>query len=307
MPRLRQDANLKLTGSICALVTPFAGDASLDETAFSNLIDLHLGAGTHGLVIAGSTGEAAMLTGNEYRRIIDTAVARVAGRIPVLAGTGAAGTAKTIELTRIARVCGVDAALVVTPYYVRPTPEGLYRHYMAVADAAGVPVVLYNVPGRTGCDLKPDTVARLKSHDNIVAIKEAVADPARVDDLLALQDDGFTVLSGDDPTALASLAAGARGVISVAANVLPGAFAELCDHALAGRMEAARAIDERLRPLYEMLGAEPNPVPAKWLMSRLGLCGSEPRLPLTALSQALHARADAVLAAVSELHPRRAA
>jgi 4-hydroxy-tetrahydrodipicolinate synthase len=306
MPRLRQDANLKLSGSICALVTPFAGDASLDEAAVADLIDLHLSSGTHGLVIAGSTGEAAMLSPDEYRRVIELAVARVGGRIPVLAGTGAAGTARTIELTRIARDCGVDAALVVTPFYVRPTQEGLYRHYMAVADVAGVPVVLYNVPGRTGCDLAPDTVARLKSHDNIVAVKEAVATPARIDALLALQDDGFAVLSGDDPTALEAMSAGARGVISVAANVLPGAFAELCDHALAGRADAARALDGRLRPLYDMLGAEPNPVPAKWLMSRLGLCGSDPRLPLVPLSANLHARADAVLAGLADLHPRPA-
>jgi 4-hydroxy-tetrahydrodipicolinate synthase len=286
---------LKLIGSICALVTPFAGDGSLDESAFLGLIDWHLAEGTHGLVVAGSTGEAAMLDDAEYARVLALAVKRVGGLIPVLAGTGSTGTAKTLQHTRVARDCGVDAALVVTPYYVRPTQEGLYRHYLAVADQGGLPVVLYNVPGRTGCDLKPATVSRLRAHPGIVGIKEAVPDRERMDTLLALQDSAFTVLSGDDPTAARAMLDGAAGVVSVAANVVPGAFAELCDHARAGRSDQAAAIDGRLRALYEMLGAEPNPIPAKWLLHRLERCGPDPRLPLTPLSSSLHAPADAVL------------
>jgi 4-hydroxy-tetrahydrodipicolinate synthase len=292
---------LKPTGSICALITPFAGDGSLDESALHGLVDMHLESGSHGLVIAGSTGEAAMLDPSEYRRLLGLAVARVAGAIPVLAGTGAAGTANTIAQTRIARDCGVDAALVVTPFYVRPTQDGLYRHYIEVAEHGGLPVLLYNVPARTACDLRPETVARLAGHPGIVGIKEAVADPERLRALLALQDAGFAVLSGDDPTACAAILAGARGVISVAANVVPGAFAELCDHAAAGRAGQAGAIDDRLRPLYEILGAEPNPTPAKWLLHRRGLCGPDPRLPLLPLSAALHARAEAVLQALAGL------
>lgn len=286
---------MKLTGSLCALITPFTSEGSLDERAFEGLIDFHLEAGTHGLVIAGSTGEAAMLEEAEYVRVLDLAVKRVAGRLPVLAGTGTSGTYKTLRQTRLAGDCGVDAALVVTPYYVRPTQEGLYRHYLSIADQGGLPMVLYNVPGRTGCDLMPETVLRLKDHPAIVGIKEAVGEPGRVADLLALQGADFVVLSGDDPTACSALRAGAVGVVSVAANVVPGPFAELCDHARAGRSDQADALDARLRPLYDILGAEPNPIPVKWLLHRLGLCGPDPRLPLTPFSPALHARAEAVL------------
>lgn len=292
---------MKLSGSICAMVTPFTSDGSLDEAAFVRLVDHHLAAGTDGLVIAGSTGEAAMLADAEYRRALELAVARVAGRIPVLAGTGASGTAKTLQQTRVAKDCGVDAALVVTPPYVRPTQDGLYQHYLAVAEAGGLPVVLYNVPSRTGCDLKPETVARLAEHPAIVAVKEAVAERSRIDALLSLQSDNFAVLSGDDGSACATLQAGARGVVSVAANVVPGAFADLCNHVRAGRIAQAGAIDDRLRSLYDVLGAEPNPIPAKWLLHRLGLCGPNPRLPLTPLSTALHQRAQAVLAELADL------
>lgn len=286
---------MKLTGSLCALITPFASDGSLDERAFESLIDRQLAGGTHGLVIAGSTGEASMLDAAEYARALELAVARVAGRVPVLAGTGTAATSKTIELTRFARDRGVDAALVVTPYYVRPTQEGLYQHYRAVAEEGGLPVVLYNVPGRTGCDLKPETVARLKDHANVVGVKEAVGDASRVADLVAFRGADFVVLSGDDPTARAAMLAGADGVISVAANIVPGAFAELCDHARAGRSEQAGALDAALQPLYDALAVEPNPIPAKWLLHRLGLCGPDPRLPLTPLSPDSRAGVEAVL------------
>lgn len=292
---------MSLSGSMCALVTPFAGDGSLDETAVLDLVDWHVAAGTAALVIAGSTGEAAMLDDDEYQRLLTLAVRRVAGRMPVLAGSGAAGTARTLRQTRQARDCGVDAALVATPYYVRPTQEGLYRHYSVIADEAGLPIVLYNVPSRTACDLLPATVARLHRHPSIIGIKEAVADPRRMADLLALRHDQFAVLSGDDDTACAAMLAGADGVISVAANAVPGAFAQLCDHARAGRVEQARALDARLQALYAFLRAEPNPIPAKWLLHRQGWIGPDPRLPLTVLSPTHHALADEVLANLAEL------
>ncbi|TCS99716.1 dihydrodipicolinate synthase [Pseudofulvimonas gallinarii] len=292
---------LSLKGSVCALVTPFAGDGSLDEDALLTLIDWHLDAGTRALVVAGSTGEAAMLDEAEYRRLLELSVARVAGRIPVLAGTGAAGTARTLAQTKLARDCGIDAALVATPHYVRPTQEGLFRHFSVIADESGLPVVLYNVPARTACDLQPATVERLHRHPAIIGIKEAVADPGRLAELLPLRHDGFVILSGDDETACAAMTGGADGVVSVAANIVPRAFAQMCDHAVGGQADAARAIDAGLRDLYAMLGAEPNPIPAKWLLHRLGWMGPEPRLPLTPLSAAHHARADAVLANLAGL------
>ncbi len=298
---------MKITGSLCALITPFGSDGALDEAAFVRLLDWHLRAGTHGLVVAGSTGEAAMLDESEYRRLLEIAVGHVAGRLPVLAGTGTAGTAKTVRMTRLARDCGVDAALVVTPYYVRPTQDGLYRHYLEVVEHGGLPVMLYNVPSRTGCDLLPETVARLAVRPGIVGIKEAVATPGRMVDLLALRGEEFAILSGDDDSACASMLAGADGVISVAANVVPGRFADLCDHARAGRAEPAQAIDASLTGLYRFLAAEPNPIPVKWLLSRQGLCGPELRLPLTTLSERLRAQADTILAELSAASPNPAA
>lgn len=286
---------MTLRGSICALITPFRADGSVDEPALLRLLDLHLEAGSHGLVVAGSTGEANLLDDAEYARVLALAVQRCAGRLPVLAGCGAPATARTLALCRIARDAGVDAALVVTPAYVRPTQEGLYRHFSVVADSGVLPVVLYNVPSRTGCDLAPDTVARLCGHAAVVGIKEAVAEPARMRALLDLQGPGFDVLSGDDGTACAAILAGARGVVSVAANIVPGAFAKMCDHAAAGRRSEALAIDDRLQSLYDMLGREPNPIPAKWMLHHLGLCGPDPRLPLTPLSPALQSAARAVV------------
>lgn len=294
---------MQLAGSLCALVTPFDDDGAVDLAAFERLLDGHLQAGTHGLVVAGSTGESAMLDEDEFRRLLVHAVRYVDGRVPVLAGTGTAGTAKTVRTTQLAQDCGVDAALVVTPYYVRPTQDGLYRHYLEVAEAGGLPVVLYNVPGRTGCDLLPATVARLASHPAVVGIKEAVADRQRLADLLSLRADGFVVLSGDDETACASILAGADGVISVAANVVPGLFAQLCDHARAGRSEAAQAIDAALTGLYAFLGVEPNPIPVKWLLARQGLCSPRLRLPLTELSESLHGQAESILAALTAASP----
>jgi len=279
-----------LKGSICALATPFrAADGALDLDAFERLIDAQLTGGTRGLVVAGSTGEAAALDDSEFSRLIECAVARVGGRVPVLAGSGLPATAKTIAQTRRAVAAGIDFALVVAPAYVRPTQEGMVRHFSEVADHAGVPIVLYNVPTRTACDLEPEAVARLAAHGNIVGIKEAVSDAQRMQDLLALKSDAFAVLSGDDPTAARAMLAGADGVVSVAANAAPAAFAQMCAACLRGDRAGAIALDQRLQPLYAALGVEPNPIPLKWALSRLGFGDAGLRLPLTVLNADHHA------------------
>lgn len=291
---------MHLSGSITALATPFAADGRLDTDAWSRLIGTQIDAGTQGIVVAGSTGEANALTDAEFEVLLRGAVALAAGRVPILAGTGLSNTAKTIELTRRAADLGADAALVVTPPYVRPTQAGLVAHYRAVADEGGLPVVLYNVPGRTGCDMSPQTTAELTKHPGIVAIKEAVADPQRMAELLSLRASDFTVLSGDDPTAVRAMLAGADGVISVAANVIPSAFRRLCDLARAGRREEATAWEARLSPVFDFLGVEPNPIPVKAILARQGL-GHGLRLPLTDLSPDYSAAADAIVAAVAAL------
>jgi 4-hydroxy-tetrahydrodipicolinate synthase len=273
----------KLAGSICALATPFRGDG-LDLAAFGALIDYQLSGGTEALVVAGSTGEAHALDQAESDRLLAFAVEHVGGRVPVLAGTGTANTRKTIQATRRALSFGADAALVVTPYYVRPTQEGMRQHFIAVAEEGGLPVVLYNVPSRTGCDLLPDTVAELARHAHIAGIKEARSEAERMRALIALKNPHFSILSGDDPTCARALLAGAEGVISVAANVAPAAFRAMCDAALAGDGARAQALDARLADLYTLLGAEPNPIPVKWCLHELGLGAPEPRLPLLPLS-----------------------
>lgn len=252
--------------------------------------------GTRALVAAGSTGEAAALEDAEYVQLIEAAAERVRGRIPLLAGTGLSSTRRTIAQTRRAAAAGADMALVVAPAYVRPTQEGMYRHYSEVADHGGLPVMLYNVPARTACDLLPETVARLRRHGNIVGIKEAVAEPARMDALLDLRDEGFSVMSGDDPTAARALLAGASGVISVAANVAPKLFAAMCAACARRDEEGALALDRRLHRLYALLGVEPNPIPVKWCLSLLGFGGPGLRLPLLPLSAGHHSEAAAVLA-----------
>ena len=295
----------KLAGSICALATPFRGDA-LDLDAFARLIDYQLAGGTQALVVAGSTGEAHALEQAEFERLLAFAVERVGGRVPVLAGTGTANTRKTIKETQRARSLGADAALVVTPYYVRPTQEGLRQHYLAVAEQGGLPVVLYNVPSRTGCDLLPETVAKLAGHERIVGIKEARGEAERVAALVALKNPHFRILSGDDPTCARAMLAGAEGVISVAANVAPAALRAVCDAALAGNAVQAQACATALADLYTLLGVEPNPIPVKWCLHELGFGAAEPRLPLLPLSTAHHAQGRGILAALqlSTVQPR---
>lgn len=274
---------MHLSGSITALATPFTAAGELDLDAWRRLLARQLDAGTQAIVVAGSTGEAAALYDAEFDALLRSAVEQVAGRIPVLAGTGLSNTARTIEQTRRAAALGADAVLVVTPPYVRPTQAGLVAHYRALADDGALPVVLYNVPGRTGCDMLPETVAELAGHARIIGVKEARADVERMAALLPLRDDGFSVLSGDDPTACRAMLAGADGVISVASNVLPGAFRRMCDHARAGLRVEAERLDARMQATYEFLGVEPNPIPVKAVLAHLGI-GHGLRLPLLSLS-----------------------
>jgi 4-hydroxy-tetrahydrodipicolinate synthase len=287
----------RLGGSITALATPFRADG-LDLEAFARLIDQQLAAGTQGLVVAGSTGEAHALEQPEFEQLLTCAVDRIAGRVPVIAGTGTANTRKTIAATRRAQACGADAALVVTPYYVRPTQEGLLRHFSEVAEQGGLPVVLYNVPSRTGCDLLPSTAAKLAQHGGIIGIKEARGDAERTAEVVALKSTQFSVLSGDDPSCMRAMLAGADGVISVASNAAPGLMRGLCDAARAGNVEAASRIDQALTALYELIGVEPNPIPLKWCLHLLGLGDPAPRLPLLTLSAAHRDRAARVLASL---------
>ncbi len=292
---------MRFTGSICAIVTPFTSEGEVDLAAFERLVDWHREAGTEAIVVSGSTGESAALEEGEFEALVATAATRLGGAVRVIAGCGAAATHKASRLVSRAKRSGADAALVVTPYYVRPTQEGLYRHYSALADGGELPILLYNVPGRTGCDILPETVARLAPHPRIVAVKEARAEAERMEALLALRSDGFTVLSGDDPTATRAMLAGADGVISVAANACPAAFRRLCDAARGGKRDVALALDAELAPLYRFLGVEPNPIPVKWLLARQGRIASALRLPLTELTAVHHAAANDMLALIDRV------
>ncbi|MBN8262576.1 MAG: 4-hydroxy-tetrahydrodipicolinate synthase [Xanthomonadales bacterium] len=294
---------MHLSGSITALATPFTAAGALDLDAWTRLVAAQLEAGTAGVVVAGSTGEAAALTDAEYDTLLARAVEQVGGRIPVLAGTGLSNTAKTIIASRRAAALGADGALVVTPPYVRPTQAGLLAHFRAVADEGGLPIVLYNVPGRTGCDLLPATAGELSLHPQVVGIKEARAEAERIDALLAFRRPGFAVLSGDDPTAARAMLAGADGVVSVASNVVPRAFVRLCGLAMAGEAEAAHEFDARLHNLYHFLGVEPNPIPVKALLALDGI-GHGLRLPLLPLSSPHAAEAERLHADIAQLEER---
>ena len=275
---------MQISGSITALATPFDAGGGLDLAAWRALVRAQLQAGTQGLVVAGSTGEAAALEPPEFAALLSAAVEEAAGAVPVLAGTGGSNTAKTVAATRRAAELGADAALVVAPPYVRPTQEGMRRHFLEVAEQGGLPVVLYNVPGRTACDLLPETVEQLATHQRIVGIKEARSEPERMAALLGLCGPAFAVLSGDDPTACRAMLDGADGCISVAANVAPRSFRSLCDFARSGQAEAARKADRSLARLYSFLGVEPNPIPVKALLAAQGACQDVLRLPLLPLS-----------------------
>jgi len=275
---------LRLSGSITALATPFTAAGEVDLDAWARLLRQQLDGGTQALVVAGSTGEAAALYEVEYDALLRSAVEAAAGRVPVVAGTGLSNTDKTIAQTRRVADLGADAALVVTPPYVRPTQAGLEAHFRAVADDSRIPVLLYNVPGRTGCDMQPATTAALASHPRVCGIKEARNDTERMQQLLPLREDGFVVLSGDDPTAARAMLAGADGVVSVASNVLPRAMRRLCELARKGREREAMALHAELVPCFEFLAVESNPIPVKALLARNG-SGRGLRLPLTPLSE----------------------
>jgi len=271
-------------GSIVALITPFTPSGETDYGALANLVRFHLDAGTDGLVIGGTTGESATLRPGELPALLDAVTGQVAGQVPVIAGTGTAATDRTVENTRMAAAQGVDAVLVVTPYYNRPTQHGLVEHYRAVADCSDKPVILYNVPSRTAVDMQPETVQMLAAHDRIVAVKEAVSSNQRVVTLRRLCGADFGILSGDDGSFLESMKTGAQGVISVAANVVPGPVRAICRAALKGDWAAAEAADSRLRRLYELLMIETNPIPVKWALHEMALCSPQLRLRLTPLS-----------------------
>jgi 4-hydroxy-tetrahydrodipicolinate synthase len=274
------------TGSLVAIVTPMRIDGSVDPEAWDRLLDWHLAAGTSGIVIGGTTGESVTLTDAELAELVGRARERLRGRLPVIAGVGGSSTASVVERARALGRSGADALLVVTPAYNRPTQEGLYRHFAAVAGTAGVPLVLYNVPSRTAVDLLPETVARLAKLPGIAAVKEAVPSIDRIRELVAAGGPGFDVLSGDDATAREAVAAGARGVISVTANVAPEAMAQMMAAALRGDAAAAARIDAGLAELHQVLFVEANPIPVKWALAQLGRIPGGIRLPLTELSAA---------------------
>lgn len=275
------------SGSIVAIVTPMRTDGSVDDDALDRLVDFHIEHGTNGIVAVGTTGESPTLSVEEHIGVIRRIVLRAAKRLPVIAGTGANSTTEAIELTELAKEAGADACLLVTPYYNKPTQEGLYLHYRKIAQTVDIPLVLYNVPSRTCCDIKPETVERLAAIPNIVGLKEAPT-LERNRELLARVGGRIALFSGDDPVACESILAGYQGVVSVTANVAPRQVRAVVDAALAGRREEARKLDAGLQQLHKALFVETNPIPVKWAAARLGLIPDGIRLPLVGLSPQHH-------------------
>ena len=277
-----------ITGSSVALVTPMHSNGDVDWENLDKLVDMHVEKGTDSIVAVGTTGESATLNCDEHCQVIKRVVERVAGKIPVIAGTGANSTAEAIELTAEAKAMGADACLLVTPYYNKPTQEGLYQHYKAVAEAVDIPQILYNVPGRTACDMQPATVLRLADLPNIVGIKEATGDIERAKELIAKAPEGFAIYSGDDETAVELMLAGGHGNISVTANIAPAEMAKLCSLAMSGEAEEARNLNQSLMQLHNSMFVESNPIPVKWAMAEMGWMGYGIRLPLTVLADEYH-------------------
>jgi len=275
---------MKIQGSLVALVTPMDEQGEIDFDRLSALIEHHIENGTHGIVSVGTTGESATLTVDEHLGVIKNVVDRVNGRLPVIAGTGANSTREAIHLTKSAEELGADAALLVVPYYNKPTQEGLYLHYEAVAKAVPIPQILYNVPGRTVADMSNETINRLADIDNIIACKDATGDMQRGKELIDLCGDRLAILSGDDPTALELMKLGAVGDISVTANVAAKQMSALCEAALQGDFAFAESINEKLRSLHDNLFVEANPIPVKYLVAKMGFTSNTLRLPLTPLS-----------------------
>ena len=291
----------KITGSIVALVTPMRADGAIDHEALAKAVDRAIEAGSAAIVSVGTTGESATLDVDEHTDVIRRTIDVAAGRVPIIAGTGANSTAEAIHLTEAAKAAGADAALLVTPYYNKPPQEGLYRHFKAVAEAVDIPQILYNVPGRTAVDMLPATVERLAELPAIVGIKEAKGDLDRVRELVALGLPDFALYSGDDATARDSILLGFDGDISVTANVAPEGMARMCAAALAGDAETAAAIDADLAALHRSLFVEPNPIPVKWALAELGLIDEGIRLPLVPLDPAFHAEVRAAIKAAGLL------
>ena len=284
-------------GSITALITPFR-DGKVDAQAFRKLVEWQIDQGTHGLVPCGTTGESPTLTHDEHKQVIEICIEAAAGRVPVIAGTGSNSTAEAVELTRHAKEAGADGALVVTPYYNKPTQEGLYLHYKAINDCADIPILIYNIPGRSVVDMSVDTMARLFKLSNIVGVKDATANMARVSQQRAAMGSDFIQLSGEDATALGFMAHGGTGCISVTANIAPALCSEFQLACLAGNFRLALQLQDRLMPLHDSLFVESNPGPVKYAAAKLGLCNGETRLPLAPIAAASRKRVDDALAAV---------
>ncbi|MEE9519959.1 MAG: 4-hydroxy-tetrahydrodipicolinate synthase [bacterium] len=281
-------------GAFTAIVTPFR-DGAFDEAAYRELIDFQIEGGIHGIVSCGTTGESATLSHEEHHRVVETAIEQVAGRVPVIAGTGSNSTRESISLTQHAEKAGANGCLVVTPYYNKPNPQGLYEHHKAISEASSLPIIMYNVPGRTGRNMLPDEVARSAELPTVVGIKEATGDLTQVSDVIALCPDDFVVLSGDDFTVLPLISVGGRGVIGVVSNIVPGKMAELCDAALAGDWAGAREFHYELRPLNKAMFMETNPIPVKTALKLMGRITGELRLPLVPMSEANEERLASVL------------
>lgn len=277
-----------LQGSLVAIVTPMHDDGSLDIQALRSYIDFHIAQGSDGIVVVGTTGESPTVDFDEHTLLVKTAVEHSAGRIPVIAGTGANSTKEAIDLTRMAKDVGANACLLVAPYYNKPTQEGLYQHFLAIANAVDIPQILYNVPGRTSCDLSNDTVLRLASHSNIIGIKDATGNLERGTDLILRAPADFAIYSGDDASSLALLLMGGHGVISVTANAAPKLMHEMCVAAKAGDIKTAKDINAKLFGLHQKLFIEANPIPVKWVIQEMGLIQGGIRLPLVSLSPQHH-------------------
>lgn len=284
-----------IQGSMVALVTPMTPDNALDWPSLHKLVDWHLEQGTHAIAAVGTTGESATLNVEEHLEVIRRIVDQVHGRVPVIAGTGANSTDEAVELTAAAKEVGADACLLVTPYYNKPTQEGLFLHHEFIAKAVAIPQILYNVPGRTSVDMRPETVLRLAQINNIIGIKEATGDLERARLLIEQAPADFVVISGDDATAVDLMLLGGKGDISVTANVVPAAIAQMCELAIAGKAEEARAINDRLMPVHTAMFVESNPIPVKWALEQMGLIQSGIRLPLTRLSGQYHPQVKSAL------------
>lgn len=276
---------MKIEGSIVAIVTPMHRDGSVDFDGLRTLVDWHIDQGTHAIVSVGTTGESPTLAVSEHMAVIGTTVEQAAGRVPVIAGTGANSTLEAIEWTRQAKDLNADASLQVVPYYNKPSQEGIYQHFATIAEAVDIPIVLYNVPGRTVADMSNETALRLAQIDNIIGIKDATGDVERGAELIAAAPAGFDVFSGDDETALKLIMKGARGDISVTANVAPALMSQMCSLALEGDFDAAKKIDDRLQPMHTGLFIEPSPSAPKWALEQMGLIEAGLRLPIMPLTE----------------------